>query len=63
MKPLPPAIDATLTRYDLARPFEMADHDDEPLPSVTRCALLIDGTRYAEIDPRTWNCITVGDLK
>lgn len=61
MKPLPPAIDHTLTRCEREKPFAIAEPDDDPLPSVTRAALLIDGDRYAELDPRTWDCITVGE--
>lgn len=37
--------------------------DPKPLPKPTRVALIWDGKQFAEIDPLTGECLTVGEVE
>lgn len=56
-KPLPPAIEATLTRVELAAPFTSEpEHDDEPLSGPTRAQVLVGPDFVTEWDPFKGEC-------
>lgn len=40
--------------------FALAEPDGEPLPNLTRAALLWIGARWAEVDPRSGEIVAVG---
>ena len=57
------AVEATLTRGELERPFLAAQPDLEPLPRPTRTGVVWEADAWTEIDPTTGAVLATGAVQ
>ena len=62
MKPYPD-VSTTLTRTELAAPFQIEDVVLEPLPDPTRTALEWQDYSYTERDPKSGKILSLGRVE